>query len=197
MRTQEEQNEYLQNPETVRRLKYVFYKVLKRKNDFEDFYHDYVVHILEGKGSSQTLDQFGIEWLREKTFYNRDKKSAPQFCSFDLLKNFNEAEVDDETYRELILDLAKKYSGRYRMVIFLYYLHGMNHKELGFLLNITESRISQILSTIKSGKRLKNRGEYEEYSETEKTELEKLKEENRLLSNKLARHFRDRIGKTI
>ncbi len=197
MRSKEELDKYITDEQTIQRLRYVYFKKLKRSDDFEDFYQDYAVNILEGKGAHQTIDYFAIDWLREKTFYNRKLKIAPKFFELNPSFDFRKAENShlSEAYRELVIDLANKHVGRTRIIVFLHYLFGLNLSEIGDVLNVTESRVSQLLTKIREGKPV---GDYipdeEDIGLREQTEVEKLRFENKILSNKLAKAFREKYA---
>lgn len=198
MRDDEKTREYLLKPETVERLKYIFYKKLRRTHDFEDFYHDYIIHVLEGHGTHQTLDYFAIDWLRGKTFYNRKKKTAPAFCEFKTNVHISQIESIylGQGYKDIVHDLASKYKGRARILVFLYYIYGLNHIEIAKILNLTEPRISQLLTMIRLGKKVKDPIPTEDdIGLDDQTEVEKLRLKNKILSNKLAKAFREKNGK--
>lgn len=206
MRTKEEIEAHVLNEETITRLKYIFHTKLKRRNDFDDFYHDYVVHLLEGYGAHQTLDQFAVDWIREKTFFNRRTRTAPSIESLDALINSTGSRFEPENredglftewYREQVNELVKKYKGRPRIAIYLYFFLGMDMREIALLLDVTESRVSQLFREIKLGKRI---GEYlpyknDDFSKKEMTENEILKEKNKILQTKLTKAFREKLKK--
>lgn len=194
-----DKNQYLSDPELIVRLKAVYFGKLKQHQDFDDFYHDYVVHTLEGFGAHQTLDQYGIDWLRKKTFYNRKRKVAPQFTSIeDLYKPIKDTEDQSHLgsgYIGIVKELAQKYQGKTRVVVFLYYLYGCNQKEIGFVLNVTESRVCQLLTMIKSGRKLLNGEIPDDLTEEkiEEKEVLQLRARNKILEQKLVKTFRESI----
>ena len=57
-----------------------------------------------------------------------------------------EAQVAKEEFMDSLIDAIKTLPERERTVISLYYSEEMNLKEIGVILDVSESRVSQILS---------------------------------------------------
>ena len=56
--------------------------------------------------------------------------------------------VEKNEMKEYLMDAIKELSERDRLIITLYYFENLNYKEIGELLDITVSRISQIHSRV-------------------------------------------------
>lgn len=138
---------YLLDPKLKRRLRFLCRKFGKQQY-FEDIYHDYVVHILEGRGQHQTLDQFFIDHSRKKKWCQRDtvKTPLPKFVSHDQHDFLKGKSKTEDPFKLEPLEALK---GSERALAFLYFKYGMNQKELGELYQVSESRISQVLKDIK------------------------------------------------
>lgn len=90
--------DYLLCKELRKRLHIEFKKLpLPPPAAFEDFYHDYCVHRLEGKGKSQTLRQYAIDWLR--------KAYGKTFVKYWRLY---EQRIEDHAFRDKAENLAEK-----------------------------------------------------------------------------------------
>ena len=59
-----------------------------------------------------------------------------------------EALVEQAEFLEVVTRIVDGFPERERLVMSLYYVEELNLKEIGEVLGVTESRVSQILSTV-------------------------------------------------
>lgn len=149
------QEAYLLSPKLISRLRYSFNNYCIR-GQFDDFYHDYVVHILSGLGKHQTIDQFTIDHIRSTVGRIGQKKELLNAIMIDE-KIFDEEEKESVLspgYIRHVKELLQIYSGRTRVIVALHYIYGYENDEIGLIYGISPSRISQILTQIKSGENI-------------------------------------------
>lgn len=147
------QETYLLSPKLISKLKHAFNDYGGGFADFEDFYHDYIIHILESKGLHQTIDQYAIDWYRKFVGRTGKKKTLAYAVSDEeyLAKLQAEETHLNLPYIQYVKSLLDKYKGRSRAVIMLYYVYSYDQDEIGLLFNVSASRICQILKRIKEG----------------------------------------------
>jgi RNA polymerase sigma factor for flagellar operon FliA len=78
-----------------------------------------------------------------QTFSNTDKKSIMDILEGSRLNNpFNQLNV--KTIKEVVAHAIEELPERQRLVLSLYYFEDLNLKEIGQVLRVTESRVSQL-----------------------------------------------------
>lgn len=108
---------------------------------FEDFYQDYVLHILEGRGVHQTVSQFTIDWARKVSGCQRKKR-----CDvLDILNPRKNEKVDELSFHDLIRECLKKINtGRHRKIFLLIYFYNFPLAKIAEMENVSRARIVQI-----------------------------------------------------
>ena len=136
---------YLTSPKLKKRLRFLCHKYGKQQF-FEDIYHDYVVWILEGKGSHQRLDDWFIDYSRKQKWCKRKevKLSLPRFSSFDDSLHENGDEREEFDFEPL-----ESLKGSERGVGFLYFKYRLKQDEIAEIYQVVPSRIAQVLTDIK------------------------------------------------
>lgn len=184
------QEVYLTSPKLISRLKLCF-KKFRIRGDFEDFYHDYVVHILMSKGQHQTLDQFSIDQIRK--CIGREGKKKELFNALnaeDFIYTLEENPLNiSPAYTIFVKDILKKYKGRIRAILMLHYVIGYDQSEISFLFGISAGRVSQIIKAAK--------GESVAGEKTPELELLSAQIQNEILQRKLVKVFRKHIQEKI
>lgn len=132
--------EYLTSKKLQRRLKYICAK-FGRIQDYEDVYQSYCVHILEGKGEKQTLDQFFIDYSRKNKWCARDLP-APLFTEFEDYKcNMHPVIELKEIDR-----ISSLLSGTEKSIFKMFFKFDLLIKEIADVFDVCPSRISQIIN---------------------------------------------------
>lgn len=100
------------------------------------------------------------------TFSNVDKKSILNLLEATAISSpFHQLNL--KTVRDVITDSIKELPEKQRLVLSLYYYEDLNLKEIGVILNVTESRVSQLHAQAVSRLRAKLNEHFD--SETEET----------------------------
>ena len=110
---------------------------------------------LQRKPTGQELAEYvGMSVDEVREILESDTDNA--IVSFDDFIHDRVSDADEDDRQALILSLAKIFDQlpeRERLIVHLYYYEGLNMKEIGLALDLTEPRVSQIhkaiLSTIK------------------------------------------------
>ncbi len=142
---------YLESEKLKDKLKYISIKYGKEEI-FEDIYQDYCVHILSGKGSKQTVEQFFIDYSRKKGFYVRE--GFNDSAAFSLRNKSQSLEDIDFLIGDCDnipdgLDLEDLLDGHKRSIYILMTKWGFTFGEIAHLFNVSESRVCQIVKSIK------------------------------------------------
>ena len=124
--------------------------------------HDKIKHELENElgftpKNSQIADRLSItvsEYERQRTHIDRfkiDKLESEGGDAFDELVGGKEnplSLLENDQLREVVTEQISKLNDRKRLVLNLYYVEELNLKEIGAIIGVKESRVSQILSSI-------------------------------------------------
>lgn len=140
---------YLTSNKLKQRLLYICNK-FGRGDLFEDIYHDYVIHILEGYGQHQTLDQFFLDYSRKKKWVTSNGRSKViHMC--EIQENEITPTVDTCPFLYEYLDKLK---GTERALAVCHYKYNIRLRELADIFGADPSRISQIMKMTRD--KLKN-----------------------------------------
>ena len=138
--------QYLESSRLRKRLLLVYQKY-NIPGEYEDFYQSYCIHILEGKGQSQTLDQYAIDFLRSKLGRNVDaKKALVGAVEFD---DFMKSDLDYGENQVMCEQIVDRFKGSRRIILILRWKYGFSEKEIAYLFNVSDSRISQTFNELK------------------------------------------------
>ena len=104
------------------------------------------------KHQSEPSDEYLAKALNEDISKIKEARNLSDIASvlrledqYELLSEYNtEAQIEKDELIEHIKDILSKFSERDQMIIQLYYYEELSLKEISEILNITESRISQI-----------------------------------------------------
>ena len=104
------------------------------------------------KHQSEPSDEYLAKALNEDISKIKEASNLSDIASvlrledqYELLSEYNtEAQIEKDELIEHIKDILSKFSERDQMIIQLYYYEELSLKEISEILNITESRISQI-----------------------------------------------------
>ena len=121
------------------------------KNNYEDQFED----SLENNFPNNTVRNYFSDWENDK--FVMLSIDDPDFYEKQIADNSNYDDSVGGLYTAMTADFAEKVQNKLflkkaigklnvqeRKVIFLYYFKGKNFKEIGHLMHITESRVSQI-----------------------------------------------------
>lgn len=135
---------YLTSNKLKKRLLYICNKFGKQ-DLFEDIYHDYILHILEGYGQHQTLDQFFLDYSRKKKWINQScEKNILQFCEFD--ESFIAPATDSCPF---LYEHLGKLKGTERAIAVCHYKYNLQLQELADIFGVDPSRISHLMGPIR------------------------------------------------
>jgi RNA polymerase sigma factor FliA len=82
---------------------------------------------------------------------NKSPDEEEGFTLGELIPNEDDSvstSVEKDEMKEFLMDAIKELNERDRLIITLYYFENLNYKEIGELMNITVSRVSQIHSRV-------------------------------------------------
>ena len=104
------------------------------------------------KHQSEPSDEYLAKALNEDISKIKEARNLSDIAfvlrledQYELLSEYNtEAQIEKDELIEHIKDILSKFSERDQMIIQLYYYEELSLKEISEILNITESRISQI-----------------------------------------------------
>ena len=99
---------------------------------------------------SLTLDEFEKQRAHIDRF-KIDKINSDEGDGFDDLIGSREnplALLEDEELSSVVTDLISELNDRKKLVLNLYYVEELNLKEIGAIIGVKESRVSQILSSV-------------------------------------------------
>lgn len=104
------------------------------------------------KHQSEPSDEYLAKALNEDISKIKEARNLSDIASvlrledqYELLSEYNtEAQIEKDELIEHIKDILSKFSERDQIIIQLYYYEELSLKEISEILNITESRISQI-----------------------------------------------------
>lgn len=104
------------------------------------------------KHQSEPSDEYLAKTLNEDISKIKEARNLSDIASvlrledqYELLSEYNtEAQIEKDELIEHIKDILSEFSERNQMIIQLYYYEELSLKEISEILNITESRISQI-----------------------------------------------------
>lgn len=113
---------------------------------------DRLVDEYYNKHQSEPSDEYLAKTLNEDISKIKEARNLSDIASvlrledqYELLSEYNtEAQIEKDELIEHIKDILSKFSERDQMIIQLYYYEELSLKEISEILNITESRISQI-----------------------------------------------------
>ena len=113
---------------------------------------DRLVDEYYNKHQSEPSDEYLAKALNEDISKIKEARNLSDIASvlrledqYELLSEYNtEAQIEKDELIEHIKDILSKFSERDQMIIQLYYYEELSLKEISEILNITESRISQI-----------------------------------------------------
>ena len=113
---------------------------------------DRLVDEYYNKHQSEPSDEYLAKALNEDISTIKEARNLSDIASvlrledqYELLSEYNtEAQIEKDELIEHIKDILSKFSERDQMIIQLYYYEELSLKEISEILNITESRISQI-----------------------------------------------------
>jgi DNA-directed RNA polymerase specialized sigma24 family protein len=125
-------HEYLLSPKLKKKLMRVWRRS-KIGGEFEDYYHNYIVHILAGRGAKQTMDQYAIDELRKKL----GRKGQKKVQEVELPLSLEVAKPADL----LLRDCERLFKGKLRVVFSLKYIYGYTNKEIGDMVGRSEAAI--------------------------------------------------------
>jgi len=110
-----------------------------QKDEEEDFQ-------AEKKEQRNTGERFYMFSIDDPDFYNRkaDENSGYVKNIYDIYCTNNTDFAEKLETRIFLRQLLMKLSHQERKIVFMYYFKGKNFREIGRMLNITESRVSQI-----------------------------------------------------
>jgi hypothetical protein len=117
----------------------------------DDFSQEIFVHWLSGHGSTQTIDQYFIDYLRALYGRSRDGSSGKRFKEqrnyVDLTEVRNLA--DNAGFIEPTKQSAYTFTGKELILYQLYFEEEMTAAIVAEILGVTESRVCQMLKSIK------------------------------------------------
>ena len=133
--------DYLRTLDSISRNSRKLVKDIDRLND--EYYN---------KHQSEPSDEYLAKALNEDISKIKEARNLSDIASvlrledqYELLSEYNtEAQIEKDELIEHIKDILSKFSERDQMIIQLYYYEELSLKEISEILNITESRISQI-----------------------------------------------------
>jgi len=97
--------------------------------DIEDFHHE--------RGQARRFETYSMEAMTEEVMsISADADTQPENA------------VEQAQFLEAVVRIVDTFPERERLVMSLYYVEELNLKEIGEVLGVTESRVSQILSTV-------------------------------------------------
>ncbi|MDY3133549.1 MAG: RNA polymerase sigma factor FliA [Campylobacter lanienae] len=113
---------------------------------------DRLVDEYYNKHQSEPSDEYLAKTLNEDISKIKEARNLSDIASvlrledqYELLSEYNtEAQIEKDELIEHIKDILSEFSERDQMIIQLYYYEELSLKEISEILNITESRISQI-----------------------------------------------------
>ena len=113
---------------------------------------DRLVDEYYNKHQSEPSDEYLAKTLNEDISKIKEARNLSDIASvlrledqYELLSEYNtEAQIEKDELIEHIKDILSEFSERNQMIIQLYYYEELSLKEISEILNITESRISQI-----------------------------------------------------
>lgn len=113
---------------------------------------DRLVDEYYNKHQSEPSDEYLAKALNEDISKIKEARNLSDIASvlrledqYELLSEYNtEAQIEKDELIEHIKDILSEFSERDQMIIQLYYYEELSLKEISEILNITESRISQI-----------------------------------------------------
>jgi hypothetical protein len=114
--------------------------------DAEDLAHDVILNHIEGKGKKQLVDFAVIDMIRKRSG-NPRVHSRAQRVALNETVEYDEDKLPDTrepkpmTFEHTLEDLSRDQ----RICVFLYFVWGLDMKEIGECIGVTESRIVQIL----------------------------------------------------
>lgn len=145
----------------------------------EDIAQEVLCRFAAGKGRHQTIDQAVIDVIRE----DFGRTTLPGFQARSALRNASSiVEVSDRPSPLPLPDNRVGFdgfidllSGNERTVVVLTYLWGLNEKEIGYCLGVTESRACQIKKGAEA--RLRKKLSFEEQRDSERQSSRKISHE--------------------
>lgn len=136
-----------------KRMRFVFRK-FKIPGEFDDFFQNYCMEYRAGRRQHQTLDHYAIDYLRKHFGSNyKDKSKAGSKADSQLVLEYKEFQMDsrEDDFTHSLIDIMREVNelkGRHRAIAGLLLIHGLNLVEIAFLMDLTESRTSQIVDDI-------------------------------------------------
>jgi hypothetical protein len=117
----------------------------------DDFAQELALHWLSGHGKHQTVDQFFIDYLR--TLYGRSGVCSDRSKYSERRNYVDLTEARDIAAPSRDLEPKREYShlfsGRESVIYELYFVEERSGEAIGEYLGVTESRVSQLLASIK------------------------------------------------
>lgn len=131
------QEAYLLSDKLIKRL-HLVHRSMNLPGEAEDFISDYRLAILEGKASKQTLDQFAIDYLRNKL--GRTGSKVALHNAGELLDEH--AKSVDFIPSDEFINLRDQLSGLSRAVLVLIYKYGFDQLEIAEVFGCSECNVS-------------------------------------------------------
>lgn len=136
----EKLNKFLVSKKLEKRMKTIFFRSVNI-GEFDDFLSDYRLHLLEGFGHHQTLDQFRIDWIRKKCGRN-GSKVIYETALYEKNTLVYDSCVDEYD------DCVSRLFGYERAIFILSFKHGLTLKEIGDVFTLSESRVSLLMKNL-------------------------------------------------
>lgn len=142
--------EYLGLKTLKRRLQYNFHR-FKVPGDFEDFFMSYQMDIVSGYRQHQSLDHFTFDYIRSKIGSTGHKAASSLVLEYREENECGYTEIQHSTLE--IVNEIERLTGKIRAAVGLCLLYGLNNPEIGFILEVSESRVNQLLAQYAEGSR--------------------------------------------
>jgi RNA polymerase sigma factor for flagellar operon FliA len=100
--------------------------------------------------NSDGSEKFIMLSIDDPNFYEKKQKESSNYVEniYDLYAGKNSEFVEHLENKLSLKDALKKLTPQQKKIVFLYYFKGKTFKEIGNLMNITESRVSQINKSV-------------------------------------------------
>jgi hypothetical protein len=136
--------EYLGLKTLEKRLRRVFYRY-NLPGTFDEFFNEYHNDFLRGVAQKQELRYYAIDYLRRVTGKYGQKI---EFSKKIPLESAPEPVYEDDLTAFEIHNMVSKMRGKFRVIAGLKLVHQLTNNEIGFLFNVSESRIVQMIKDI-------------------------------------------------
>lgn len=133
--------------EKLRKNLHIAFKRFRIPGEFEDFEADYRLHILEGRGKKQTVQQFAIDWLRGEYGRSGDKKPISQAIQIDDLNMEAPETKSDHDFEAMVKHLPVLD----RIMLVLLIKYKFTQCEVADVLGMTKGRVCQKVPKVLGG----------------------------------------------